>query len=402
MIPIPKRLVKIVAIGLIALAMAWTLRAKLSVPAPVSEAAQRDLQAVATMEQSLAAAPHQAELRYQLGTYYLKLQRADDARRLMQDGCRLAPYDPQAWLSLGDLETLQGQTRAASAAYEKAVALAPDNAVTLCALAQLELKRGRLKRASQLLDRAAAADKSSGRVPFIRAQLLMRTAPAEVALPELRRAVKLEPQLLPAWLLLADISSDLNQTADMEAACRGALSIAPSNPDALTILSRAKMQSGVSDDLKQARDLAEQALAANPQHGAAHAILGILDLRAGRSEAAVEHLENALLSNRGDIEVRANLAKAYQRAGRAEEAKAQLQVLQSEIAFADRVRHLTTQSKMRPRDADLHRQLGDLYASAGNKEKAIAQYEATLELDPKHQAARSALAKLGAAETRAP
>lgn len=395
---IPRRLIKIAALGLITLAAALALRSRLSVPvSDVQATTQRDLQIVSTLEQNLAAAPNQSELRYQLGHYYLKLQRGADAERLMQEGCRLTPDDPQAWLSLGDLESLQGHTRAASAAYEKAVALAPNNTVTLCALAELELKRGRLKRVRELLNRAAA-DKLSGRVHFIRAQLLLRTAPAEVAVPELRLAVKLEPKLLTAWLLLANVTSDLNQTADMEAACRGALSVAPSNPDALTILSRAKMQSSTPDDLKQARDLAEQAIASDSRHGPAHAILGILDLRAGRSTEAVEHLETALLANRGDIEVRANLVKAYQRAERAEEAKAQLQVLQSEIAFADRVRHLTTQSKMRPHDPGLHCQLGDLYRSAGNNDKAGAQYEAALELDPNYQAARLALAKLSAAQ----
>lgn len=403
----PTRLITIIAVGLALLVGAWVTRSKISTtPAGLSmgQAAltQRDAQAIARLEQTLAAQPGQMEARYQLADYYMRLQRPRDAEKVLQEGCRLAPGDAQAWLSLGDIELRGDQPDAAATAYAKATALAPNSAAPLCALAQLELKRGRLTRVRQLLQQAAHADPLSGRVHFIQAQLLMRTAPSELAIPELRQAIKLEPQYLPAWLMLASVTAELNQTTAMQAACQGALKLDPGNPTALGILSRAKMQSGSAQDLQQARQLAEQALQTNPQDGPSHMILGLLDLRANHNQEAVGHLEAALLANRSDTEARANLAKAYQRVGRDADAALQLKALQSELEFTDQIRHLTTQSKMRPRDPELHYEMGNLYVSTGANDKAKSEYEAALELNPQHQAARRALQKLTATVRSAP
>lgn len=399
----PPRLIAIIAVGLALLTGAWVARSKLSAPrttpgimAGQGTLAPQEAQAIAGLEQTLAAQPGQLEARYQLADYYMRLQRPRDAEKVLQEGCRLAPGDAQAWLSLGDVELRQEQLDAAAAAYAKATDLAPNDAAPLCALAQLELRRGRLTRVRHLLQQAAHADPQSSRVHFIQAQLLMRTAPAELAIPELQQAIKLEPQYLPAWLMLASVTSDLNQTAAMRAACQGALKLDPGNPAALGILSHAKMQSGSAQDLQQAGQLAEQALRTNPQDGPSHMILGLLDLRANHNQEAIGHLEAALLANRSDTEARSNLAKAYQRVGRAADAALQLKVLQSELEVTDQMRHLTTQSKMRPRDPDLHYQLGNLYVSTGANDKAKSEYETALEMNPQHQAARRALQKLTA------
>ena len=395
----PNRLIPIMVVGLLALAGAGFMRLKFNTSPPPGKApgTQGSNPVVANLEQTLAAQPGQMQARYQLADAYMQMQRPQDAERVLQEGCRLAPQDAQAWLSLGDVELRQDHPEAAVQAYANAVPLMPGNAAPLCALAQAELRRGHLTRVRQLLRQAAHADPHAGRVHFIQAQLLLRTAPAAEAIPELQATLKQEPQNLPAWLLLASVTSDLNQTTAMEAACQGALNLDPHNPAALSLLSRAKMQSGSPQDLQRARQLAEQALQEHPQNGPNHAILGLLDLRTGHNATAVTHLEAALLADRADIEARTNLAKAYQRVGREADAALQLKVLQSEIEFTDQLRRLTDQSKLRPRDPDLHYQKGNLYLSAGVNGKARAEYEAALELNPQHQAARAALQKLSAA-----
>lgn len=382
----------ILASGLFILAAALLLRTRLGGPNGIMQQVPPEITA---LEQSLAAQPANSELRYRLSDYYVKIGRLPAAEQVVSDGCQMNPGDVHCWLTLGDLQQQQNHLRAAAKSYHQALALMPNHAVTLCALAQLEIKRGRERSARQLLSRAAKSGEKTALYHFVRAQLLMRTAPSEVAVVELKQSVKLEPKFLPSWLQLARLSAELNQTSDMEMACRGALAVSPDNPDALTILSRAKLQNGTVKALQEARTLAERALSVAPQHAQGHAILGLLALRANKSEEAMGHLESALLADGADIEVRANLAKAYQRAGQTDDAARQLQVLQSEIDFSERVRHLITRAKLRPDDASLRCQIGELYAAAGAREKAAAQFEAALEINPRHASAQQGLEKLG-------
>ena len=47
-----------------------------------------------------------------------------------------------------------------------------------------------------------------------------------------------------------------------------------------------------------------------------------------------------------------------------------------------------------PKNAQLHSDLGDLYAQVGNKDRAIAYYKKALKIAPKFKAARDKLNKL--------
>lgn len=77
----------------------------------------------------------------------------------------------------------------------------------------------------------------------------------------------------------------------------------------------------------QAAAAYEQALALRPSLEDAHLRLGRLLLREGKADEAVTHLEHVVRYQKGNLAARANLAEAYEQAGRLDAAAAQLETI---------------------------------------------------------------------------
>lgn len=379
------------------LCIAWQVRVRLAQPGKnaVQQDAEKTGAAVAQLEKAAAAQPFNVPLQRQLAAAYVSLGRLDESERVMERLCRLTPEDSAAWLALGQLQSHQNHLSSAAHSLERAVSLTPHDIPTLCALAQVEIKRGKTRRAEVLINQAQRADPHAGFPYFIRGQLLRRTAMAEVAIPEFQRAVAAEPGNLSGWMALADAQFQIKRLKDAETSCKNALRVDPQNADALSLLAQVKMQRAASGDSEEAARLAEQAIAAHPQDANSHYVLGVLRLRAGNAAEAITHLEAALTFDSSRLDARINLAKAYQRAGRDADAERQLKLLEAGAEYDKKVNALVAQTQARPAEPALHFQLGDLYASVGGRDKAILEYQRTLELDPNYRTAREALQRLG-------
>jgi len=367
------------------------VRTHLPLPAQPSS---REAAALAALERQAANSPSDPQLQYQLGTARAALGQLDGARTAFQRLCQLTPTNPPSWVVLGDFELRAGELRGAEQAYRRAVALTPNDASVLCALAQTLLRRGFAEEAEHLVTAAQRAAPHAGRPHFLRAQLVMRSSATEVALPELRRAVELEPDYLPPWLMLAAACLELRRWADVDLACNGALRVDPGNSQALAVMAQARVLRGAAGDAAEAETLAMRALKANPRHGGAHYVLGLLALRANRVPDAIEHLEAALLAEGTRVDARSNLARAYRLAGRTTEAEQQLKLVAQQTRYRQTVEELVMRAHQSPRDPRIHQQLAELYASVGGREKAISEYEKTVALEPGNQAARTALDRL--------
>jgi predicted Zn-dependent protease len=110
----------------------------------------------------------------------------------------------------------------------------------------------------------------------------------------------------------------------------------------LTILGEALIRSGVSQgqaEFAEAQAALEKAVTQRPNDPASQIALGKLYLTAGRLADAIAHLETARQLEPGRPTIYANLAKAYQRHGDAQQAQDALAVLEKlNREQADRIR----------------------------------------------------------------
>lgn len=94
---------------------------------------------------------------------------------------------------------------------------------------------------------------------------------------------------------------------------------------------------------------------------------GVDLLKQGKIEEAIGALQKAVEVNPKDVDVRLNLAYAYDRQGRVDDA-----ILQYQKAI-----------ELNPRDSVARNNLGVLYNKTGHYDEAIRELEKSLEIDPK-------------------
>lgn len=129
-------------------------------------------------------------------------------------------------------------------------------------------------------------------------------------------------------------------------------------------------------------------LAQDPNHDGAHHFLGVLALRAGRFDAAIEHLHRAVEIQPSNAAYLINLGTAFAGQKRLDDA----------ISCFRRALELT------PEIADAHNNLGVALQQQGQLDEAVASYRRALELRPEFADAHKNLANAlsTVAATRAP
>ncbi len=185
-----------------------------------------------------------------------------------------------------------------------------------------------------------------------KAQSLLEQRLFDKAQIELRNALQIDPNFVPARLLMGDLAVRLNdprralqmyqsvldQDATNLEARAGVAKIyvfaslpekalevveaglvqAPDDPALLTVRGAARARMG---DLAGATADAERALAASPQHENAVALLASLHLREGRDADALALVEGALRSLPENVDLRLILAEIHVKGGRTDDAE---------------------------------------------------------------------------------
>ncbi len=128
--------------------------------------------------------------------------------------------------------------------------------------------------------------------------------------------------------------------------------------------------------LAEAERCYRQVLQADPQNPQALHLLGALALEAGRYEAAVELIEQAIRRDRSQAAFHANLGEAYRRLDQSAEAIA---------CYRQAV-------KLKPDLAHAHAMLGTLLHGEGKLEQAAVSLRKSLQLKPENHRARARLA----------
>jgi Flp pilus assembly protein TadD len=171
---------------------------------------------------------------------------------------------------------------------------------------------------------------------------------------------------------------------------RGAVAAQPDHPVALNTLGTALMLAG---DVNGAVGFFEQALQANPHYSDAHSNLAGAFIKQQRWEPALAEFRKVLSDNPNDPGARQKLGELLKLLGYMSAQKG---------SFVDAVTYWRESLHLRPDDAVLHSDFGDVLVRLGRAREAVPEFEAALRLDPKLdkarlslQAARTQLQKAG-------
>ncbi|MFA6318082.1 MAG: tetratricopeptide repeat protein [Elusimicrobiota bacterium] len=273
--------------------------------------------AVKELERSKDWGPREVNAIYELGNAYARVERFADADRTYADALKAnAGYD-EIYFNLGTIKSSRlGQAAEAEPYYHTALAINPISPDIYTALSALYLQGSNLQidKAERLLDKALRFFPRNpnhwNNLGFVMSNK-GRWPEAEKAYV---RALELSPDLRVAESNLRTVS-------------RRSGGGPPPVLKALDGLRELETRLIRRDYSEQSLALARQAAAALPESSKARFMLGTVLLALGRDADALEHLEWASRRDPGLLGSRLNLARAYMRLRRTEDAARELRAI---------------------------------------------------------------------------
>jgi Flp pilus assembly protein TadD len=257
-----------------------------------------------------------------------------DAARLMQDGdfdaadaslrrliARPDLRQATAWLLLSDIAAYEGRLDDALAEIDAGRARLPEDARLPARRAELLLLADRAAEAQAAADAAIDADLASYEGWLARARIARREGDANVALPAFDLAIALKPDDDRAWFGRGGAMAEREYVADARADLGQALAL---HPDGLGYQGELGTLESYADEYPAAEAAYRAALAANPADYVALTGLGVLDLKRGRPQAALDSLLKAGVMEPRYARAHVYTAVAYWQLGDVGQARSEL------------------------------------------------------------------------------
>ena len=314
---------------------------------------QGDFQAaLPLLEQARQATPGNAQLWLMLTQCLLQLDRAKDARKLISEAISKGLRHPLA-------DELLRQARSG---HKKK----PEKPVPLGeALRQLEamLQTGRYAELERLGRELQHRHAKSPQLAYLLGMAALLQGRAQDAVPLLKRATELDPDMAPALYNLGFALESQDRLDEALVAYRRTVAVAPKLADANNNLGNVLQKLKRHDEALAAY---ERALALRPETAEFHLNRGdaLRDLE--RQEEAVAAYETALAIKPGLVEAHVSLALALYQFDRYEDS---VQVLQRAI-------------EQRPNSFEAHQGLGHALQKLRRHEEAAEAYRRAVELRP--------------------
>src|SRR5262249_14848028 len=144
----------------------------------------------------------------------------------------------------------------------------------------------------------------------------------------------------------------------------------------------------------EAREALDEAIQRDPKNQQALIVSAQLAMQQGEAEEAERIVRQALAIDANESEANFILTQCLRQIGRTKEAEQQAARYKRIQADWNTIHDLTTQKIPRaPHDVELQYQLGVILLRLGEDQTALNWLKKTLETDPKHDAARKALAE---------
>jgi arylsulfatase A-like enzyme/Tfp pilus assembly protein PilF len=240
--------------------------------------------AIALLERALEDLPSSSMAHAHLAYTHLRLRQPEKALPHIEAAVRLAPESAYYRAVLGDTRRQLGNAAEAAAAYRRGVAMDPSESLAQVGMQWVRAKKGDLARAAAHASRAAEGD-PRGALTRVQIGLVWEeVAQRRLALSAFREAVRLDPGMGLARMLLAIALAREGRIAESERHrdLAGALA---HDPPLTTRLAAASLRGG---DVGRAESLLRGLLDSHPDYAPARRQLARLLARSGRPDQAAE------------------------------------------------------------------------------------------------------------------
>ena len=278
-----------------------------------------------------------------MGTYKDAISVLNGLRRDGHDTIDVQNLLAQAYIG-------SGNTNDAWSAIEQAAATSPQNEKLYVFVSDACTDHQDFDFGLKVVDLGLRNLPQSARLHYQRAMFLFQLDRFDQAKPDFELAAKLAPDSEIAYLSKAEesmLDGDIDGALRM---AREGIKKGFQDPVLLIVLGEALLRTGITPgqpEFTEAQSALERAVAARPNDPASQIALGEIDLQAGHLDDAIAHLEKARRMKPNQPAVYANLAKAYQRHGDAQQAQQALDTLQKlNLASADQIRNAPGERKM--------------------------------------------------------
>jgi tetratricopeptide (TPR) repeat protein len=266
----------------------------------------------------------------------------------------------------------------------------PDSAAILEALASVYMRQARYMEALRCLDRWMELAPDSVRALDWHGWVCNQLDHRLQAISDYERALELDPKRASVRQRLAEILVESSQHADAVPHLELLRQEQPDSPEVLVALARCRIVQSLHDE---ARALLGQVLDARPNHFEALLHLGKMELGRGQAAEAERWLRKALAVQPRDPDARYALLRSLQlQPKRQRDARKELETWKRDRRNRDRlVRLLRTELDLKPKDADLARETGELFLELGEDQRGLFWLHRALALNPRHAPTHRAL-----------
>ena len=387
---------------------------------------------IATFQEAQRLAPHNLEGELGLARAYRAVHNYDETRRVLNLAIREHRKSAEPLAELGDFEIEQQTYDAAINHLKASLALAPANVETRNLLAGAYKAKGDLASALAELQKVLARDSKNALAYFLRAEVYSDRNRDDLALSDARKVVELQPQKARGRVLLAKILVRTPQgSSKEEAAKRCSEAVAALEPvetaqsgaatidsETYFLLSRAYRCAGqleqaekagaefeaasqrergarenetqaahlvkqadeaaLKNDLPGALDRLQQALAKDPNSGAAYSMLAKLYYSTGEIDKASDAIAKALKRGPHQPDFLYVQGKIQEKQGKLDDALASF----------------TETTLINPQESDAYFEIGVIYQQRKDLPRAMAAYKKAVEISPQDPDYRRALASI--------
>lgn len=385
--------------------------------------------AIIALKNALQLEPANAAARYRLGKLYVSIHdylAAEKELKLARDQGHAAPDLPlllaRTWLALGQPERvldelpvpdaaspeqaapllalraraqwLRNDATAAEASLQQADTLRPGDTETLLTRAMMAAAGNSPELALALVDQALRQDAKRAELWMLKGDLQRQAKQRAEAQTAYRKALELEPDLVPARIALAmtHLEADALEPAAKE--LREAAKQAPNHVMVRYLLALIDFR---QERLNDAQTKLQQVLKFDPDFLPGHLLSGAVNLALGNRNTAISHLTRVVDQVPGHSQARKLLAAAMAQGGQLDAASHLIAglkdtedlwtaSLQGEIALrrgdpATARRHLETATALAPDNPNLLIALAQSRMASGDREGAVEALNRAAELD---------------------
>lgn len=276
--------------------------------------------------------------------------------------------------SLGVLALLSGNVANAIKEYESALTFDPKSGLLATELATIYIKTGQHQKALELCEKSLEANPEYVDLHLLLGGLYLEKKNRADAEKEFQKAIKLDPSNSESYLYIAVIYMESKRYEEALKALKSMLKINPGNIVASYYISKVYLE---MKNYGEAEKWLKKTIAVKPSFESAWLDLGGLYEIENKNDLAIETYKKYSAMNPSRLDIKLRLAKAYLRMQNFAEASAVLEEVYRQDSSNKEVRFTLGLSYFFKND---------------NMDKAIQEFSALLDEDPKDERARYFLA----------